>query len=176
MDHSLAKKKISQGNGSFKRTDFKEIGEHVIIEKGVEVYNPQNIKLGNNIYIGHKTVLKSYHFKEMEIGDNTRIGRECLFHSAGGIKIGKSVGIGHRVSILTSQHRSEFIEIPLLFSPLEFKPVEIEEGSEIGIGAIILPGVKIGKGSIVHAGAVVGVNVPEFEIWGGVPAVKISSR
>jgi acetyltransferase-like isoleucine patch superfamily enzyme len=112
----------------------------------------------------------------MEIDDNVWIGPDCYFHSAGGIKIGKSVEIGAKVSIISSHHRSEFLDIPVLHSPLEFKAVEIEEGADIGVGAIILPGVKIGKGAIVNAGAVVGKDIPDYEIWGGVPAIKISDR
>jgi maltose O-acetyltransferase len=46
----------------------------------------------------------------------------------------------------------------------------------IGPRAIILPNVKIGRGAVVAAGAVVTKDIPDFEIWGGVPAKKISDR
>lgn len=176
MDHSLSTKKKSNGDGSFRNSDFKKTGKGNIIENGVLVFNPGNISLGNNIYIGHRTILDAYNFKEMEIEDNVWIGPDCFFHCAGGIKIGTSVSIGAKVSIISSHHRTEFIDIPVLHAPLEFKAVEIEEGADIGVGAIILPGVRIGKGAIVSAGAVVGKNIPDYEIWGGVPAVKVSDR
>ena len=52
----------------------------------------------------------------------------------------------------------------------------VEDDVWIGAGAIILSGVKIGRGSIIGAGAVVTCDIPECEIWGGVPAKKIKNR
>ena len=54
--------------------------------------------------------------------------------------------------------------------------IEIGDNCWIGGGAIILPGVKIGKNSIIGSGAVVTKDIPECEIWGGVPARKIKNR
>jgi len=95
----------SHGSGKFKREDFKKIGDNVIFEEDVLVFYPENIEIGNNIYIGHNTILKGYYKNKMKIGDHTWIGQGCFFHSAGGIKIGKAVGIGPKVKILTYVHR-----------------------------------------------------------------------
>ena len=166
----------SHGTGLFNFEDFKQIGENVVIESAVLVFHPEHIIIGNNVYIGHQTILKAYYKNQFEIGDHSWIGQQCFFHSAGGIKIGKAVGIGPKVSILTSQHRPTETDIPVLFSPLEFKEVMLHDGCDIGAGAIILPGVTIGKGAIIAAGSVVNKNVPAYETWGGVPAKKINSR
>ncbi|MDD3003028.1 MAG: DapH/DapD/GlmU-related protein, partial [Candidatus Shapirobacteria bacterium] len=57
-----------------------------------------------------------------------------------------------------------------------FGPVEIGDYVFIGPRAIILPDIKIGKGAVVAAGAVVTKDIPDFEIWAGVPAKKIGDR
>ncbi|MCM8829077.1 MAG: acyltransferase, partial [Candidatus Omnitrophica bacterium] len=142
----------------------------------VLVFHPENIKIGNNVYIGHNTILKGYYKNSMDIGDNTWIGQQCFLHSAGGLFIGKGVGIGPGVIILTSQHDAVDRNIPVYYTPLVLEKVEIEDGCDIGAGAIILPGIKIGRGAIIGAGSVVTHNVPEYEVWAGVPARKIRTR
>lgn len=170
------KQNKSHGTGAFSPADFRQLGTNVIFENGVLVFHPETITIENNVYIGHHTILKGYYKNSMFIGENTWIGQQCFFHSAGGIKIGKSVGIGPKVSILTSQHQPESMETPVLFSPLDFREVVIEDGADIGVGAILLPGVHIGKGAIIGAGAVVNTDVPAGEVWAGVPAKKIRNR
>jgi acetyltransferase-like isoleucine patch superfamily enzyme len=166
----------SHGDGTFSLEQFKKIGQNVVFEKGVMVFHPETIELGNNIYIGHQTILKGYYKGEFVIGDGTWIGQQCFFHSAGNIQIGKNVGIGPGVKILTSEHGEEGVDIPILQSHLEFKRVIIEDDVDIGIGSIILPGITIGKGALVGAGAVVTADVAPYDVVAGVPARKIRSR
>ena len=166
----------THGDGTFTSKDFKTIGGDVIFEDGVRVFHPENITIGNNVYIGHDTILKGYYKNEMNIGDHTWIGQNCFFHSAGGMDIGKAVGIGPAVKILTSTHREEKLSKPLLFCDLEFGKVIIADGCDIGIGVIILPGVKVGKGSIVGAGSVVTKDVEPYTVVAGVPAKFLRKR
>jgi len=166
----------SHGSGKFKIGDFKRIGENVIFERGVIVFHPQNISIGENVYVGHNTILKGYYKNEMIVGDHTWIGQSCFFHSAGGIKIGKAVGFGPMVSILTSLHKENDLSNPVLFNNLEFKEVSIEDGCDIGMGSIILPGVKIGEGSIIGAGSVVTKDVSPYSVVAGVPARILRER
>lgn len=166
----------SHGNGKFKKEDFGKIGENVIFEDGVLVFHPGNIEIGNNVYIGHNTFLKGYHKNKMVIGDNSWIGQNCFFHSAGGITIGKAVGIAPSVNILTSVHKEGDICKPILSNEVTLGEVIIEDGCDIGIGAIILPRVKIGEGSIVGAGAVVTKDVEPYSIVAGIPAKLLRKR
>lgn len=166
----------SHGTGSFSRQDFSEIGDNVVFEAGVLVFHPENIRLGNNIYIGHNTFLKGYYKNHMVIGDHCWIGQGCFLHSAGGITIGKAVGIGPMVKIITSQHRDEALDLPVLFQNVEFSPVSIGDGADLGTGSIILPGVTIGRGAIIGAGSVVTKDIPEFSVAAGVPARILRRR
>ena len=100
----MPKKFISHGNGKFKIKDFNKKGKNIIIENNVLVFHPNRIHLGNNIYIGHNTILKSYHRGIISIEDNSWIGQNCFIHGAGKIFIGKNVGIGPSVNIISSYH------------------------------------------------------------------------
>lgn len=170
------KKIKSHGTGEFKRNDFAKIGKNVIIENGVLVFHPENISIGDNVYVGHNTILKGYYKGIMEIGSGTWIGQQCFLHSAGNIRIGKNVGIGPGVKIITSYHSGKDNSKPIIHTELEFKEVVLEDGCDIGMNASILPGVKIGKGSQIGAGAVVTNDVPDHEVWAGVPAKFLKKR
>lgn len=140
------------------------------------VFHPENITLGDNVYVGHRTILKGYFKNTFVIGDNVWIGQDCFLHAAGGVTIGSRVGIGPKVSVLTSRHGEEGRAVAVLFSNLEFGPVTIEDDCDIGLGAIILPGVRIGRGAQVGAGAVVTNDVPAYAVVAGVPARVLRER
>lgn len=168
--------RTSHGTGDYKNTDFKYFGENVIIENQVLIFHPENISLGNNVYIGHQTILKGYYKGEIIIYDGTWIGQQCFFHGAGNLIIGNNVGIGPGVKIITSYHSEEGFTIPVLHSKLLFKEVVICDDSDLGVGSIILPGITVGKGAIVGAGSVVTKNVPEYAVVAGSPARIIKYR
>lgn len=172
----MIKQYKSHGDGQFTNEMFSKNGSNIIFEPGVLVFHPENIKLGNNIYVGHNTILKAYYKNFLKIGDNTWIGQNCYFHSAGGITIGKNVGIGPCVKVLTSVHSEEGTSKPILFSSLDFKEVSIGDDSDIGIGSIILPGVKIGKGAQIGAGSVVTKDVEDYAVVAGSPAKILRFR
>lgn len=160
----------THGKGTFKLDQFKYLGENVIFESGVLVFHPENIEIGDNVYIGHQTILKGYYAGTLKIGSNSWIGQQCFFHSAGNLTIGKSVGIGPGVKIITSQHSTINNEEAIIHTPLDFSPVSIGDGCDIGVGTIILPGVTLGKRVLVGAGAVVTKSFEDDKVIVGVPA------
>lgn len=166
----------SHGNGQFTYEQFARIGENVVFEPGALIFHPENIELGSHIYVGHYAILKGYYKNKMVIGSGTWIGQFCFFHSAGGITIGQNVGIGPSVQILTSVHTEDGPCKPIIHSTLKFAPVVIEDDCDIGVGTIILPGVTIGKGAQVGAGAVVTDSVLPYAVVAGVPARTLRMR
>ncbi|MEK7142948.1 MAG: DapH/DapD/GlmU-related protein [Patescibacteria group bacterium] len=167
----------SHGTGKFKRGDFRKIGKNVIIEPEVLVFHPENIEIGDNVYLGHRTILKAYYKNKMIIKDNVWIGQNCFLHSAGGIIIGPRVGVAPGVMMLGSPHDLSQDNLgPINELPLIYKPIEIEEGCDIGIGAIILGGVIVRRGTQVGAGAVVAKSTRPFSIFAGVPAKFLRRR
>jgi len=172
----VPKKRKSHGQGLLNLTKFKKLGKGVIFERDVRVFHPENILIGNNVYIGHNTFLKAYYKNKIVIGSDTWIGQYSFLHGAGGITIGKAVGIGPCVKKLTSHHKEEKPDKPLLFCKIVFKEVVIGDGCDIGIGSIILPGIKIGEGSIIGAGSVVTKNVEPYTVVAGNPARTLRKR
>lgn len=109
--------------------------------------------------------------KNIIIGSGTIIGDHCFLDGRAKLKIGDNVAIASQVLIYNSQHDIHSQD----FRPVE-KPVEIGDYCFIGPRAIILPGVKIGKGAIIAAGAVVSRDVEPMTVAGGVPAREIKKR
>jgi acetyltransferase-like isoleucine patch superfamily enzyme len=166
----------SHGTGQFTGDQFRRLGSGVVFEPGVLVFHPENIEIGDGVYVGHYAILKGYHKNRMLIGDGTWIGQQCFFHSGGGITIGRNVGIGPGVKILTSAHRLDDLSRPILHAPVEFAPVTVEDDSDLGTGAILLAGVRVGCGAQVGAGSVVMRDVDDYAIVAGVPARFMRSR
>jgi acetyltransferase-like isoleucine patch superfamily enzyme len=166
----------SHGTGSFDARDFRAIGPGCVLEPGVLVFHADTISLGRDVYVGHAAILKGYYKGELRVGDGSWIGQQAFLHSAGTITIGAHVGIGPGAKILTSQHSDAGREVPVLHAPLTFAPVTIEDDADVGIGAIVLPGVTIGRGAIVGAGAVVTRDVPAYAVVAGNPARVLRTR
>lgn len=127
------------------------------------------------VKIGPKSTLhigcRFYKPQGITIGEGTIIGDRCFLDGRAALKIGNHVDIASQVLIYNSDHDLEADDM----SARE-EPVEIGDYVFIGPRAIILPGVKIGKGAVVAAGAVVTKSVPDFTIVGGVPAKPIGER
>jgi len=166
----------THGTGEFSFSSFDACGVDCVFEAGVLVFHPENIELGDNVYVGHQTILKAYYKNRMVIGSETWIGQQCFFHSAGGLHIGARVGIGPGVRIITSAHEDAGRDLPILFSPVKFNEVRIEDDADIGVGAIVMPGVTIGRGAQIGAGAVVTNDIPPYTVALGVPARVIRER
>lgn len=167
----------SHGSGAFRPEELARCGRDVCFEPGVLVFHPENVEIGDEVYVGHQAILKGYHKNKLVVGARSWIGQQCFLHAAGGIRVGERVGIGPGVKILTSAHElPPDRRTPIMDGPLAFAPVVIEDGADLGVGAIVLPGVTIGCGAQVGAGAVVTKDVPAYAVVAGVPARVIGQR
>jgi acetyltransferase-like isoleucine patch superfamily enzyme len=169
-------KRASQGDGRFDASMLAACGAGCVFEDGVRIFHPERVWIGAHVYVGHDAILKGYHAADLRIGDETWIGQQCFFHSAGGLFIGARVGIGPGVKIITSSHAEAGRETAILHAPLVFAPVTIEDDADLGVGAIILPGVTIGRGAQIGAGAVVTRDVPPYSVAAGNPARVLRER
>jgi acetyltransferase-like isoleucine patch superfamily enzyme len=167
---------ISHGTGEINREQFQHLGDNVIFENGAMVFHPERISVGSNVYIGHYAILKGYYKSAMTIGDNVWVGQHCFLHSAGGLTIGNNVGIGPGTKITTARHRESGRDKPIVFADLDFLPVTLADDCNVGVNAVILPGVRVGKGVQIGAGAVVTHDIPDYAIAAGVPARVLRFR
>jgi maltose O-acetyltransferase len=104
----------------------------------------------------------------LHIGGDGVINVGCFFDLNAPITIGNHVALGHEVMILTSSHHIGSHDHRA--GPLYTAPVMINAGAWIGSRSIVLPGVTIGSGSVVGAGAIVTKDIPPRTLAGGVPA------
>lgn len=136
--------------------------------------------------------------RNIRLGNGTRIGRGCFLTAQGGslvladhvaispcvnigadhgrIEIGQHVAIGPGTVIRAANHRFSRQDVPIMRQGHHFGTVVIEDDVWIGANCVITPDVRIGKGAVVGAGAVVTRNVAPFSIVGGVPAREIGRR
>ena len=133
------------------------------------IYRLSGVKIGSGSTI-HMWA-NFFQPSNISIGSDTTVGDHVFLDGRAPITIGNHVDIASSVFIYNSEHDINKHD----FSARE-EPVEIGDYVFIGPRAIILPGVKIGKGAIVGAGAVVTKDIPDFAISGGVPAKVIGER
>lgn len=112
----------------------------------------------------------------IEVGERSFVGQFSVIGSNASVKIGRDVMIAQAVSIRDSDHNSGSRKLPMNQQGISAAAVVIEDDVWIGHGATVLKGVKVGRGSVVAAGAVVVKDVPAFTIVGGVPAHPIAER
>lgn len=140
----------------FYRITGMHIGSGSTIHMMARIYDPRHISIGEDTIIGERVTLD---------------GRRQLPNSRGGLTIGNHVDIASEVMIWTSQHDINHPQ----FTAIE-EPVTVADYVFIGPRAIILPGITIGTGAIVAAGAVVTKDVEPFTVVAGVPAKPIAER
>jgi maltose O-acetyltransferase len=110
----------------------------------------------------------------VRIGRNSRIDRNCTIDLRSGLTIGDNVAVSPEVMILAGTH--DVNDPRFADSPVGPYKVVIEDYVWIGSRAMIMPGVTLGRGAVVAAGAVVTKDVPALTIVAGVPAKPIGSR
>jgi len=110
------------------------------------------------------------------IGDGTYIGRFVQINAWQQVVIENEVLIADRVFITDADHNYENTNIPILLQGDSFKGrVVLREGCFLGIGAVVLPGITVGKNAVVAANAVVTSDVPDYAVVGGIPARVLKS-
>jgi acetyltransferase-like isoleucine patch superfamily enzyme len=190
--------------GFFWKLRFKKCSGIVLIGKNVTIYNSQFIEIkknlvaednceiqglsksgiffGENVTIGRYAMIRpsGYYGREvgigLKIGDNSNIGPYCYVGCSGGIEIGNDVLMGPRVTIIAENHNFSRVDIEIKKQGVNRQKIIIENDCWLGTGATILAGVKISKGAIVGAGAVVTKDVPPYSIVAGVPAQVVKYR
>jgi maltose O-acetyltransferase len=131
-----------------------------------------HIDIGKHTHVAMHQFITGYYTRcSISIGKNTVINRGCYLDGRHGIVIGSNVNISFQCCLITLQHdpmSSDF--------RCQGGPIVINDDVWLGARVIVLPGVTIGKGTVIGAGAVVTRDVPPYVIAAGVPARVYGKR
>lgn len=155
-------------------------GQHCFIGHAALLMNEPDggsIRLGNRVHIHEYTTLLTAQGGSIDIGDDTHIQPRCQFSAVKGrISIGRRAEIAPACAFYPYNHGMA-AERPIQDQPLTSNGgIRIGDEAWLGYGVIVLDGVKIGRGAVVAAGAVVVNDIPDMAIAAGVPARVLRSR
>ena len=146
--------------------------------KPTTIFNEQYISIGEDTLIGPGVALSAGMVPGQECITNpvVSIGDRCLIGKGSGIvghfsiTIGNDVWTGHHVYITDQNHGYEDVSVPISRQSQPERAVTIGDGSWLGHGSIVLPGVTIGDHVVIGANSVVTKNIPSFSVAVGSPA------
>lgn len=158
------------------RGNFAAWGRGSRLGRGSRVIGPEFCRIGSRVLLGERTWLNAKDDRgdgqpTLRIGDGTYVGRFAQINAWRSVTIGRDVLIADRVFISDADHTFSNPETPIRLQGDSFLgAVTLRDGCWIGIGAVILPGVTVGRNAVVAANAVVTNDVPDHTVVGGVPA------
>jgi acetyltransferase-like isoleucine patch superfamily enzyme len=148
----------------------------------IQGLSKEGIVFGEHVVIGRFAMIRpsGYYGREigtgLKVGDHSSIGPYGYIGCSGGIEVGDNVIMGPRVSMFAENHNDDLVRLPIREQGVTRETIIIEDDCWIGSGAIILAGVRVGKGSVIAAGSVVTHDIPPFSVAAGSPARVIRSR
>ncbi|WP_275983364.1 DapH/DapD/GlmU-related protein [Chroococcidiopsis sp. CCMEE 29] len=157
-----------------------QLGAHIFIGDRVLIFQVKNsgsVELGDEVRVHNDTCIQTGDGGSLKIGSNTHIQPRCQFSAyKAPIQIGRGVQIAPNCAFYPYDHGVAPGEL-ISKQPLQTKGgIIIDDDAWLGFGVIVLDGVRIGKGAVVGAGAVVTHDVPDGAIAAGVPARVINMR
>jgi acetyltransferase-like isoleucine patch superfamily enzyme len=147
----------------------RRFGHGVRVCRGAIMKHPETFEIGDGVYVGEQVFIQGRFDGRCVLGNHVWIGPQSYL-DARDLVIEEYVGWGPGAKVLGSQHIGLPPDLPVVQTDLRIEPVRICAWADIGVNAVILPGVTVGRGAIVGAGAVVTQDVPPFAIVAGVPA------
>lgn len=145
----------------------------VLDAKGVE---NQGITLGENVLVGRNAVL-SCKDGDIHVGRNTNIAMGCFIQSARSVNIGEKVLFGAYCYVIGGgDHLTDRTDIPVMDQGQVIRGIDIGDHVWLGADVKVVDGVRIGRDSIIGAGAVVNRDIPDYSIAAGVPARVLRDR
>jgi acetyltransferase-like isoleucine patch superfamily enzyme len=153
----------------------RRVGHNLQVGPEIIVQHPETIEFGDCVFLGAQTMIQGRFNGTCTIGNHVWIGPHAYL-DARDLVIEDYVGWGPGAKVLGSTHKGEPKDVPMITTDLIIKPVVIGFGSDIGMNATILPGVRVGAHAVVGAGAVVNRDVPDYAVVGGVPARVLKMR
>lgn len=158
------------------RGKFAAWGPGSRLGRGARLVRPELIQVSGGVCLGEQAWLNAKDDRgdglpTLRIGSDTHIGRFAQINAWRSVNIGANVLIADRVFISDADHNFSNVDVPIGQQGDSFLgAVTLCDGCWIGIGAVILPGVTVGRNAVVAANAVVTRSVPDRTVVGGIPA------
>ena len=165
-----------ENNVRIRFADQIQLGNNVYLDEGVYLHAcPGGIEIGTNTFVMHHAELHVYNFRELPKA-GIRIGKDCLIgeynviRGQGGVDIGNRVYTSPGTQIIAVNHVFDDPEQPFIQQGITAQGIIIEDDVWLGSNVVVTDGVRIGKGAVIAAGAVVNEDVPPHTVVAGVPA------
>lgn len=146
-----------------------QCGSGLHIEPNASFKHLETFSIGEGVFIGSQSFFQGRYDGRCIIGNHVWIGPTSYF-DARDLLLEDHVGWGPGAKVLGSTHSGIPLNEPINRTDLTIKPVKVRAGANIGTNSVLIPGVTVGKGAIVGAGAVVTRDVEPFSVVAGVPA------
>jgi acetyltransferase-like isoleucine patch superfamily enzyme len=182
--------------GTVYRAVLGGIGSSCLIEADVRLQVPRRVFLGNRVFVGQYSYLDGQ-TSFLRLGDDVHLARFCTLRAGergitihdgagintrayvdgnGEVEIGRNALLSPGVQIISGNHVFDRTDVPIRDQGTAYGKVTVGEDCWLGTNVIVLPGVTIGRGSVVGAGAVVTGDLPVLSIALGVPARVVGRR
>jgi acetyltransferase-like isoleucine patch superfamily enzyme len=146
------------------------------IHRSASIPKAANIHIDPTSFVGEGVIIRRDE-GPVNIGPHAQIGPYSVIFAGGGVEIGARVMVGPHVTFASGNHDFRQLDDPMRFAVAVSRgPIVVGDDAWIGAGVCILDGIRVGRGAVVGAGAVVTKDVPDFAIAVGVPARVIGSR
>ncbi len=155
------------------------LGQGVYLDENVYIHAcPDGVQIGAGTLVMHGAVLHVYNFRDLphafiKIGCDSLVGEYSVIRGQGGVTIGDRVYTSPGTQIIAVNHVFDDPERPFVEQGITAQGIVIEDDVWLGSNCVITDGVRVGKGAVVAAGAVVTKDVPPHTIAAGVPAKVI---
>lgn len=170
--------------GAYFKAKLGHMGENVLVDLGVIIWNPKNVHIGDFSHID--TNVKIEASDSVTIGSYVHIASNVLLQGRGTLTIGDFAdvaagsliysGVNHYADGKTDKSYEMSSCAPADRQFVKCAPVRIERSAFIGLNSVIMPGVTVGEGAIVGACSFVNSDVPPYKIVAGTPAKAIKDR
>jgi acetyltransferase-like isoleucine patch superfamily enzyme len=155
------------------------LGKGAYLDENVYIHAcPQGVEIGSGTLVMHGSVLHVYNFRGLphafiRIGKDSLVGEYSVIRGQGGVTIGDRVYTSPGTQIIAVNHVFNDPQRPFVEQGITAEGIVIEDDVWLGSNCVITDGVRVGKGAVVAAGAVVTRDVPSYTVVGGVPAKVI---
>ena len=142
---------------------------------GCEMLNPKSISFGKDVLMLEGCRLYANDGGSIKIGNRASLNTNVYLGASNGgtITLGNDVAIGPNVVMRAANHEKSLKDVPVQKQGHISGTIILEDDVWVGANVVMLPNVRIGKGAVIAAGAVVNKNIPSYSLAAGVPAKAI---